>query len=312
MKVVAKMRPTKSRRISRPMQKGALTAPSLAALQRMMAETIMRPLTGADEMQADGAAVAAQIIRPNDRSSAFERLQIYNQQYWWRLLGNFAEDFPGLRAVLGQRAFDRLAVAYLDECGSTSWNLRDLGSKLPDFVREHPALTTPRHELAFDMARVEWARVVAFDEPGKPPLEPKKIAGTAPTHLRFDLQPYITLLELAYPIDELVRRLKAAEIETGAVSNAVSAKRPRRQPRFSASARRRPIYLAVHRVDCSVYYKRLEPAAFRLLTALRSGATLDAACAEAFRDSKELPDQSAAKVQTWFATWTRFSWLCAR
>jgi hypothetical protein len=300
----------KSRRIERSRQKAAITAPSLAGLQRMMAETIMRPLTGADEMQEDAATVAAKIIRPNDRLNAFERLQIYNQQYWWRLLGNFGEDFPGLRAVLGERAFDRLAVAYLDECGSTSWNLRDLGSKLPAFIRDHPALTAPRNGLAFDMARVEWARVLAFDEPENPPVDPKKIEGIAPTQLRFALQPYITLLELAYPIDELLRNLKESEIETGSVSNAVSAKRPRRQPRFSAAPRRRPIHLAVHRVDCLVYYKRLDPAAFRLLTSLRDGATLDTACAEAFRDSKELPDQSAAKVQRWFATWSRFSWLC--
>ncbi len=92
----------------------------------------MRPLTRDDGMQrnwTDGSAtseVAAQFIKPNDRLDSFDRLQIYNQQYWWRLLGNFAEDFRGLRAVLGEREFDKLAVAYLDHCGSQSWTLRDL------------------------------------------------------------------------------------------------------------------------------------------------------------------------------------------
>ncbi len=99
----------------------------------------MRPLTRDDGMQrewTDGSAtseVAAQFIKPNDRLDSFDRLQIYNQQYWWRLLGNFAEDFRGLRAVLGERRFDKLAVAYLDDCGSQSWTLRNLGSRLEEF-----------------------------------------------------------------------------------------------------------------------------------------------------------------------------------
>jgi hypothetical protein len=291
---------------------GLSSKPDLATLQRLMAQTIMRPLTSTETMQREASTVAEQIILPNDRLAAFERLQIYNQQYWWRLLGNFGEDFPGLRAVLGETVFDRLAIAYLEECGSTSWNLRDLGSKLPDFVKQHPELTAPRHALAFDMARVEWARVVAFDGPEHPAIDPKSLQKARPERLRFELQPHITLLELSYPIDELLRKLKESDVETDSLSNAVVAKRPRRRVAISARPSRHAVFLAVHRVDFSVYYKRLEPEAFRVLVALQSGATVAAACENAFRGAKELPEQSAAKVQTWFATWARFNWLWSR
>ena len=47
-------------------------------------------------------AVASELIKPNDRLTSFERLEIYNRQYWFRILSGFAEDFPGLRAVSGQ------------------------------------------------------------------------------------------------------------------------------------------------------------------------------------------------------------------
>lgn len=277
-----------------------------------MAQTIMRPLTSKETMQREAATVAEQIIKPNDRLAAFERLQIYNQQYWWRLLGNFAEDFPGLRAVLGEQIFDRLAVAYLEHCGSTSWNLRDLGCKLPDFIRQHPKLTAPRNELAFDLARVEWARVVAFDGPEQPAIDPKNLQRSRPERLRFELQPHITLLQLAYPIDEFLRKLKESDVETDTLSNAVLARRPGRRIALSARPTRHAVFLAVHRVDFSVYYKRLEPEAFRLLFALQQGATVAVACEQAFRGTKQLPAQCAAKVQTWFGTWTRFNWLCPR
>ena len=72
------------------------------------------------------------------------------------------------------------------------------------------------------------------------------------------------------------------------------------------------MFLAVHRHELAVYYKRLEPAANRLLISLLDGESLDAACARALAGSKELPEQSAAKVQAWFANWMRLGWLCVR
>ena len=53
------------------------------------------------------AAEAAQIIKPNDRLSSLERLQIYSRSYWFRILDSFTEDFPGLRAIVGEKQFER-------------------------------------------------------------------------------------------------------------------------------------------------------------------------------------------------------------
>jgi hypothetical protein len=285
-------------------------ASPLAAVQRAMAQAVMRPLGAREEMQPANGEVAAAIIKPNERLSSFERLQIYNQQYWWRLLGAFAEDFRGLRAVLGERKFDRLAMAYLSACGSTSWNLRDLGQCLEPFLREHPQLAAPHDALALDMMRVEWARVVAFDGEEKPRLDPQRLAGRAPSRIRLGLQPYLTLLELNHPIDELLRRLKRRE--AGSASNAVSGGLRPRRIRLAARPSAGPLHLAVHRLDFSVYYKRLDPEAFRLLNALRAGATLERACVEAFQGSPEAPEKNAERIQSWFAEWMRFGWLCER
>jgi hypothetical protein len=55
---------------------------ALADVQRLMAEAVMRPLRRDEGMQTawkDGspaAEVAARIIKPNDRLTSFERLQI--------------------------------------------------------------------------------------------------------------------------------------------------------------------------------------------------------------------------------------------
>ena len=295
-----------------PILKANLKKPRLADIQRGMAQAIMRPLTSSEGMQRENTEVAARIIKPNDRLDSFERLQIYNQQYWWRLLGNFGEDFHGLRAVIGPRKFDKLATAYLESCPSTSWSLRDLGGKLEGFIAAHPDLVAPHEKLALEMVRVEWARIVAFDGEEHPRLDPARIAKYAPDKLKIGIQPYVALLELWHPIDDLLGKLRNTAIETGSVSNAVAASRSRRRKRLFARPRKAPLHLAVHRHELAVYYKRLEPEAYRLLTSLRDGATLDAACARAFAGAKELPEQSAAKVQAWFANWMRLGWLCAR
>ncbi len=259
-------------------------------------------------MQPMAAAVADRFVKPNDRLTAFERLQIYNQQYWWRLLGAFAEDFRGLRAVLGERKFDHLAVAYLEACGSHSWNLRNIGAELVPFLARNPMLTHPKSDLALDVARVEWARVLAFDDPERPVITPKQIARTPPDRLRLALQPYISLLELRYPVDDLMRSIKHQEIS--AVSNAVAATQSRNRRTISVRRSRSPIHLAVHRFQNSVYYKRLDSEAYELLVSLRTGATLEAACSAAFATSKELPQQSAARIQEWFARWMELGWFC--
>ena len=82
---------------------------NLQELQRTMAEAVMLPLTADEQMQetaGDGRAMTAVVesfIAPNSRLSAFERLEIYNRQYWFRVLGALEEDFPALRAVVGAR-----------------------------------------------------------------------------------------------------------------------------------------------------------------------------------------------------------------
>ncbi len=143
----------------------------LASLQREMAAAVMQPLTKDENMRAtasDGrpmAEVAGSFIAPNSRLTAFERLEIYNRQYWYRILGALAEDFPALRALIGAERFDALSIAYLTEHPSRSFTLRNLGSKLPEWLIVHPDYAGRRHRLAVDLARMEWAFVEAFDAP---------------------------------------------------------------------------------------------------------------------------------------------------
>src|ERR1700759_1490536 len=109
-----------------------------------MFDAVRQPLTPGERMRAkalDGRSLrdtAEQIIKPNDRLTSFERLEIYNRQYWFRVLSCFADDFPGLSAIVGAKRFEKLARAYLADCPSVSFTLRNLGSQLEVWLQQHP------------------------------------------------------------------------------------------------------------------------------------------------------------------------------
>ncbi len=49
----------------------------------------------------ESAEALASYIKPDPLLTSFERLEIYNRQYWFRVIAAVAEDFPALQVVLG-------------------------------------------------------------------------------------------------------------------------------------------------------------------------------------------------------------------
>jgi hypothetical protein len=290
---------------------------SLLSLQRTMARAIMQPLTPADNMNKrapDGgpmAKYAGKFIKPNDRLSSFERLEIYNRQYWWRLMASLAEDFPGLAAILGNRRFEALCQAYLTERPSRSFTLRNLGRDLEPWLKRNPAWSGAKQALALDMVRLEWADIEAFDGAAEEPLRPADIAKSANGDLRLRLQPYVRLLKFRYPVDDLVLEIKRFNDDTEFLSNAFRDKRKRKRVRAVAQMKAQTIYLAVHRVDDSVYFRRLDPAEYQLLQAIRRGRTLGQAVSDTFGKRSRHLKADPAQVTRCFQHWSKLGWFCA-
>ncbi len=290
----------------------------LRDFQRLMAGAVMRPLTSSERMQprwTDGGSTkqaVARFIKPNDRLTSFERLEIYNRQYWFRILDCFYDDYPGLRATLGNRRFERLARAYLVRYPSQSFTLRNLGQHLEKFLCDEPNWTSPHEKVALDMARFEWAQVVAFDGEAKTPVTPDDLLGLKPSEIRLRLQPYITLLQLSYPVDDLILAVKKRDAMRGEASNAVDHRHKETPRKTILRFKLQTIHVAVHRQDNSLYYKRLEPEAFRILTSLARGATLERACLNAFKAEEPSTENWSAKVRGWFQNWASLGWFCHR
>ena len=286
----------------------------LLDIQRRMAAAVMHPLTRAETMlrkRRDGTSnqqEADSIIRPNDRLTSFERLEIYNRQYWFRLYTCFEEDFPGLKAIVGRAKFDQLMRAYLTDCPSESFSLRNLGSRLEAWLEQHPEHLAPHPALARDMVRLEWAHIEAFDSEERPRLSAEALA-RIDENSTMHLQPYLRVLSLQYPVDDLLLQVRSENGSAASSSNNASIARKRRHVRHVAALRRKPLYLAVHRLENSVWYKPLGPEEYRLLSALMAEKTLSEAIDEALAAGSLPVDRQATFFEDSFATWSMLGWF---
>jgi len=280
-----------------------------------MAAAVMRPLRRDSGMQSkwtDGRSmkrVAAGFIKPNDRLNSFERLEIYNRQYWFRLRDCFYDDYPGLRAILGDRRFEQMAEAYLAQNPSECFTLRNLGRRLLKFLDAQPRWIRPNAGLALDIARLEWAHIEAFDNEARPPLEMNSLAGKDPARIRLRLQPHITLLRLGHEVDEFLIKIKQGERLRDEASNAMEMRQSRLRNRLRRQLRAKTVFLVVHRHKDAVFYKRLEAGPFCVLSALARGATIAKACEELALTGM-VHENIGADIKSWFETWASLGWFC--
>ncbi|MBV9144760.1 MAG: putative DNA-binding domain-containing protein [Acidobacteria bacterium] len=288
---------------------------NLLEIQRRFTEALTTPLNseeGIAERTLRGEAmqgVAQEIVKPNDRLSSVERLEIYSRSYWFRIISSLNEDFVGLRAVVGDEKFDALVQAYLTENPSRSFTLRNLGSRLESWLRAHREFIEPHEQLALDMVRLEWADTECFDAAEEPALTLYDIArlGQDPT-LR--LQPHIQLLDLHYPVDKLLLEIREEEEnDSEEASNTFSEKHSRARVKRVRKSKPKPTFVVVHRVDYLVYFKRLTPEAFRMLQAIGAGKSLSEAIDLGFNPSTLAEPKIMELVQGWFREWTEWKWF---
>ena len=290
---------------------------NLEQFQRAVFEVTRQPLTPSERLRPrlpDGRLVreiANALVKPNDRMTSFERLQVYNQQYWFRIMASLSEDFPGLRSLIGERKFEKLAVAYLNECPSESFTLRNLGSRLEPWLGKHPEYIAGVERVAMDMVRLEWADIEAFDKLELPRFTPDDSAKLSGDTV-LCLQPHLQLLDFAYPVDELLFRIRGRDSKSDTASNAVLKFPHASRIRRSSLPRPQKVYLAVYRLQGTVYFKRLTRDTFTLLQALGEGKPLEEAIEFSLVRSRRSVDRLSVQVQEWFKDWSSLGWLAPR
>jgi hypothetical protein len=106
------------------------------------------------------AIIQAEIIS-TEKLSATERLDIYRNAYFSRLLEIFCLDYPALHTLLGDDEFMLLTRRYIDSNPSQYRSIRWFGNNLASFMEQRqPYANKP---ILAEMARFEWLLTEAFD-----------------------------------------------------------------------------------------------------------------------------------------------------
>jgi hypothetical protein len=270
---------------------------SLAEIQRFLASALRREAPIPDDPGV--AAIARAHVAGNDRLSPVEQADIYREQFWLRHVAALTEDYPTVRALLGEDAFDRLLHGYLTAHPPRTPSLRELGADIAPFASTWDgwsSLPEGTRERALELLAYEQCFIDLFDGPDVPPLDAKKLASVSEDaweRARLVTNPVLARLHLRWP----VHLFRIALMEAG----------DGEPPVFPAA---RDVSLVLYRVEWTIRYDEVEPAALALLDALAAGEPLGAACERvAGALAAEEAESFGDKVGPWFQDWTAKGWI---
>ncbi len=232
------------------------------------------------------------LVLPSKQLSSLERLSIYRNMYFSRLIEVMAEEFPTVQHLLSKELFGTIVTDYVSRYPSTHYSLTRLGSRFPAYLADD-AIDLPEYEFAADVAMVERAMEDVFDAPHVEPIRFEDLVAI-PTKRWSDVHlqtiPALRLMQLQYP-----------------VNNYITAVREKYQMDVPPLA---PAYVAVYRHNYRVWRVDLDAQRFALLSALQRGESLGAAlelCAD-------LPGVDPAglteAIGAWFHEWTKVGLFC--
>jgi hypothetical protein len=246
----------------------------------------------------------ASLVRSDATLVASERLEIYANAYFHRILGVLRDDYPALAARLGDVGFHDLVTSYLLVEPSRHGSLRHVGARLSAFLRAHDAASGVRDRApwAADLADLEWARVEVFDAPDAPVLERAAVSALAPeafAGLALRRGPWTRLGEHAHPVDRLWR----AALRDDARGPLADGDEDRAGAPSRESIAPERVHVLVWRRREAVLHRRVDADEASALAALAEGTRFDDLCERiaARVGEADAPARIAAWLEQWLA-----------
>ncbi len=237
-----------------------------------------------------------QVISRSQAQTSVERLSIYANAYYARLLECLGEEFPVLRQTLGEETFNGFAFDYLQRYPSQSYTLNKLGENFARYLTE----TRPTEadgddvpanwpEFLIDLATLEWTFSQVFDGPGvehEPLLTSEQLQAIDAEQwpaARLEVVPCLKLLAMQFPVNAYYTAIRGGESPS--------------IPKPKAS------WVAITRREFIVRRHELNARQFELLSALAAGETVGAAIERAASIPGTNIEQFAVELGDWFREW---------
>jgi hypothetical protein len=125
------------------------------------------------------------------------RFAVYRNNVAVGLSDALAARFPVIRRLVGEAFFAAMARVFAEAHRPRSPVIAEWGEDFPAFLAGFPPLAGWPYMA--DVARIEYARGVAFHAADARPVDPASLAGVDPETVRLRLHPSVHVLRLGHP-----------------------------------------------------------------------------------------------------------------
>lgn len=277
----------------------------LGKLQQWMLSVITHPdgvVEGARSAEAQQQIAVLpdeleQVIQRSRHQTSIERLAVYANAYYARLLECLEEEFPALRYALGEEIFQAFAFEYLQHYPPGSYTLAKLAANFPRFLRETRPVDDAQNtgapnwsDFLIDLATLERTYSEVFDSPGAEgcsTLWAEELSSIAPerwSDTRLLTVACLRLLELQFPVHEFAAAVKHGQDPV--------------VPPPCAT------YLVVSRRNYVVHPRAVSRLEFDMLEGLCAGRSIGEVVALAAESTDSTIEQLSIQLRDWFQRWS--------
>lgn len=274
-----------------------MTVPQeLLETQRWFGSIIERPIdinSRMNPISPSGVSMeeeAKAYILPSPTLMAHERIQIYNQQYWWRLLSILHENLPLLVRLFGYVDFNQtIGFPYLTDHPPDSWSLNPLGSKVVEWLEKN--YDQEDRDFVIDAAHVDVAYNDGFTALQLPPLSQEDNL-YALLEIPLRLQPSASL----YRFDSHLFPFRQTMLQ----------KEPDywEEHDFPKLAKGAQVCTLLYRnKKLNLTFEEIHPSEHFLLSLFQKGTTIAQACDALEAQPSFMTQEAEAKLPEWFQKW---------
>jgi len=218
------------------------------------------------------------LVRSSGRLSAVERVDVYANMYFFRILEVLGDEFAKIVRLIGAEVFHNLITDYLLAHRPAHPSLREVGARLPAYLATHP-LTEDRPWLS-ELARLDRLRFDLFDGPDAEALTLEAVRAMPPEslpELALRTVPCLATLATEFAIAPLWRALETPAASGHRAEVGGEGEPP---PRSSGT-------FLVWRKDLTVFHRVLDADEIVCLPLLQAGTTFAAICDRALADAAD-------------------------
>lgn len=243
---------------------------------------------------------ACRYISPSPTMQPHKRIELYNQQYWWRLLKAMHEIAPLVTRLFGYADFNQsISTPYLIAYPPNSWSLNVIGDQLLKWIDDE--YHADDKKLVRDSAMLDLAFNYCFLAPSHRHLSTENESTSAIAQLMTQTlfhQPHVKLFQL--DCDMFTFRSEFLKHDPDYWIDNDFPKLMRERTYFFVMARNNQNH---------IIWKEVPEEEFRFLERFSNGCTIEDACEWLETQPAAMKGAAETYLAHWLQDWTLRRWL---